>query len=221
MFIGHFAVGLAARPLAPRVSLPVLLAAPQFLDMLWPIFVCVGIERVRIVPGLLAASPLALDHMPWSHSLAVVAVWAVLFAGVYRRFTGDRRGATVCAGLVLSHWVLDAVAHRPDMALYPGGPEVGLGLWRSVPGTLVVELALYAAGVVLYTRASRARDRTGSIAWWALVVTLLLIEIGSVLGPPPPDVTGLMVTSFAGWSFLLWAWWIERHRAPVFDAGAP
>ena len=39
MFVGHYALGLAARRLEPRLSLGILLAAPQVLDLLWPIFV--------------------------------------------------------------------------------------------------------------------------------------------------------------------------------------
>ncbi len=213
MFIGHFAVGLAARPLAPRASLPVLLAAPMALDIAWPILVTTGIEQVRIVPGITAASPLALDYMPYSHSLVMALAWAALFAIGYVVWTGDRRGAPVLGALVVSHWVLDWIAHRPDMQLAPGvETKVGLGLWDSVPGTLIVETAMFVGGALVYARATRARDRIGGAGFWILIAALTAMYFGAVLGPPPPSVGAMMGISFASMAILGVAWWIGRHR---------
>jgi hypothetical protein len=215
MFIGHFAVGLAAKPLAPRASLPVLLAAPQVLDVVWPVLVTAGVEHVRIVPGITAASPLALDDMPYSHSLVMAAVWATVFTIGYVAWTRDRRGAPVMAALVLSHWVLDWIAHRPDMQLAPGvETRLGLGLWNSVPGTLFVETAMFVGGALLYTRSTRARDRIGGAGFWILIAALTAMYFGAVLGPPPPSVAAMMVLSFASIGVLGVAWWIDRHREP-------
>jgi len=213
VFVGHFAVGFGARRLAPRPSLAVLLAAPQFLDMLWPVGVALGLERVRIVPGLTAASPLALDHYPYSHSLAATVVWSLLFGAVYAALTKDRRGAVVLAGCVASHWVLDIVAHIPDVPLWPGGEaRLGLGLWRSIPGTLLVECGMLAAGVWLFVRASGPRSRAASIGLFALVATLVLLYLGAIFGPPPPSVGVLVGSAFGGWGLLLWAWAVDRRR---------
>jgi membrane-bound metal-dependent hydrolase YbcI (DUF457 family) len=213
MFIGHFAVGLAAKPIAPRVPLPVLLAAPQVLDILWPIFIATGVERMHIQPGITAVSPLGLDYMPWSHSLVMAAVWAIVVAAGYLAWNRDRRGAVVVAGLVLSHWVLDWVTHTPDMPLAPGvARRLGLGLWQSIPATIIIEGAMFGFGVWAYTRATRARDRIGSVAWWVMVVTLVAMYFGAIFGPPPPSVGAMTTVAFGGWIFLLWGWWIERHR---------
>ena len=51
MFIGHFGVALAAKRVAPKTSLGTLILAAQFLDFLWPVFVLLGIEHVRIALG--------------------------------------------------------------------------------------------------------------------------------------------------------------------------
>lgn len=75
MFIGHFALGFAAKKVEPRLSLGVLLAAPQVLDLVWPLFVLAGVERVDVVPGDTAFTPLALVSMPWSHSLPAWGAW--------------------------------------------------------------------------------------------------------------------------------------------------
>jgi membrane-bound metal-dependent hydrolase YbcI (DUF457 family) len=218
MFIGHFAVGLAAKRVAPRASLPVLLAAPQVLDILWPIFVASGIERVRIVPGATAASPLMLDYMPYSHSLVAAALWSAAFGVGYFLITRDRRAAWVLAACVMSHWLLDWIAHAPDMPLvYGNGPRYGLGLWTSIPATLVVEGGMFALGAWLYASATRARDRIGAVAYWALIGVLAAAHIGAIFGPPPPSVRALVVVAFGAMIVLPWAWWIERHREPRPD----
>jgi hypothetical protein len=216
MFIGHFAVGLMAKRFAPRASLPVLLAAPQVLDILWPVFVAAGVERARIVPGITEASPLALDYMPWSHSLAMTVVWSALFAGAYLVVTLDRRGAAVLAACVMSHWVLDAASHRPDVPLGFGEARVGLGLWNSLPLTLVVETAMFAFGAWTYAAATRPRTRAGSFLWWGLVAFLLVGYVIAAFSRPPPGI-GPVIASALGVIVLTlgWAYAIERRRENV------
>lgn len=215
MLLGHFAVGLLAKPLAPRVPLPVLVIAPQVLDLVWPVLLAAGIERAHVVPGLLAASPLDLEYMPYSHSLVAALGWSLLFAGGYGALTRDRRGTWVVGLLVLSHWVLDVVAHRPDMPLGLEGPRVGLGLWRSVAGTLLVEGLLFAAGVLAYTRATRPRDRAGEIHWWLFVALLAALFVANVVGPPPPSIEFVIGLAAAALLLPVWAAIIERHRETV------
>src|SRR3954463_6103880 len=170
MFIGHFAVGFASKKLAPRASEGELMLAPLFLDLLWPIFLLTGVETVRIDPGNTAFTPLDLHDYPYSHSLVMSLVWSVLFAAVYYAISRYRRGALVIGLGVFSHWVLDFVTHRPDMPLYPGSAvSVGLGLWNSRAGTFLIEGAMFVAGVAIYARMTRARDRIGSIGFWGMV----------------------------------------------------
>ena len=215
MFIGHYAVGFAAKRLEPRLSLPVLLAAPQLLDLLWPVFVLAGVEHVEIAPGDTAFTPLRFVSYPWSHSLLMAVVWGAAFGAVVRVRGGSMRGAAIVAAVVVSHWVLDFATHRPDMPVWPGGgPMLGLGLWRSVPGTLIVEIAMYAAGVALYATATRAKDRTGTWAFVGLVAFLFAAYIGNVLGPPPPSATAVAASALALWLIPLWGVWIDRHREP-------
>lgn len=215
MFIGHFAVGFAAKRIAPRTNLGLLLAAPLALDLLWPLFLLAGWERVRIDPGNTAFTPLAFDSYPWSHSLVMSIVWGALLAGLSWWRTADRRGALVLAAAVVSHWVCDWITHRPDMPLWPGhSPLLGLGLWNSIPATIVVESVLFVAGVKLYTGVTRARDRTGVWSLWSLVV-LLGVLYAATANSPPPAVSALAVMGLVAWLFPLWGWWIDRHRMPV------
>jgi len=214
MFIGHIAVGLAAKRVAPRASLAALMAAPLWLDLLWPFLVLAGVEVVRIEPGATAFTPLDFAWYPWSHSLALTLFWAALFGGTYWAITRYAAGAAAVAAGVASHWMLDFATHRPDLPLWPGGARVGLGLWRSVPGTIAVEGALFVAGVALHAGATRPRDRTGSIALWALVAFVSVVYVANLLGPPPPSARAVGTLALAQWLFVPWAALIDRHREP-------
>jgi hypothetical protein len=222
MFVGHFGAAFAAKPLAPRVSLGVLLAAGTFLDLLWPVLVLTGVERVRVDPGNTAFTPLDFVEYPWTHSAAMAAVWSLAFGVVVGLATRERRAAVVAGLLVFSHWALDLVSHRPDLPLWPGGPKVGLGLWDSVPATLVVEGAIFVGGVWVYLRATRARDGVGR---WALVAFLALLAAAYLSdrfgGPPPPGPAAVAWMGVAAGVILLpWAVWIDRHRELAGRRGA-
>jgi membrane-bound metal-dependent hydrolase YbcI (DUF457 family) len=213
MFIGHIAVGFASRRVAPRASLGWLMTAPVLADLLWPIFLLLGWERVRIDPGNTAYTPLDFVSYPISHSLLTLVGWGVLLGAIYWTLSRDRTGAVVIALGVVSHWVLDWITHRPDMPVVPwGGPKLGLSLWNSVPGTMVVELLMFAAGIWLYERETRPRDRTGTVAFVAFVLLLLAMYIGDTGAAPPPSAHTLALVALIGWIVPLWSWWFDRHR---------
>ena len=216
MFIGHIAVGLAAKRAAPRTSLGTLAVAVEFADLLWPIFLLLGWEQVRIVPRMTVVTPLDFVSYPISHSLLADIGWASLFAGLYLIAKRYPKGAFVIWACVMSHWILDVISHRPDMPLYPGGQVfVGLGLWNSLPGTLLVEGAMLAAGVAIYLRSTRAKDKTGVIAFWALIIVFVIFYLANVFGPPPPSLKALKITALCGWLFVPWFYWIDRHRPAI------
>jgi len=221
MFIGHYAVALAAKRVAPRASLGTLFAAAQLLDLAWPVLVLAGVEEVRIAPGDNAFTRLAFVSYPITHSAAAVALWSVLFGAVYLARTGYRAGAWVTGALVASHWLLDAVVHRPDLPLWPGGPKVGLGLWGSVPATLALEGAAFAAGAWLYVATTRPRDRVGRWALAALVGFLGATYAANVMGPPPPSVTAVAASALLLWLLVPWAAWADRHRDHAPEQPAP
>jgi len=214
MFIGHFALGFAAKRAVPRVSLAALMLAALFADVLWPVLVLLGVEQVRIVPGYTVVTPLEFVSYPWSHSLLLLIGWGVVIGAAYRAVFGGRRSFVVLAALVVSHWVLDWISHAPDMPLYPNGKAYGLVLWNSRPWTMAVELLLFAAGVFLYAQATRARDAVGRWAFLALAVLLGVIYVANALsGMPPPSVTAICgVAIAAAVVFPAWAWWADRHR---------
>src|SRR5208337_474894 len=216
MFIGHFAVGFAAKRFAPRSSDAVLLAAPQFADILWPVFLLLGWEQVRIDPGNTRFTPFDFVSCPWSHSLLMLCVWALAFGGVYYAITRYRAGAIAIWIGVVSHWVLDWVTHRADMPLVPGGARYGLGLWNSIAGTMIVEILMFAAGVWMYMSATRPKDRIGRWAFIAYVALLLVIYVADAFGSPPDSRAQVAWAAVAAPVILLpWAWWFDRHRVGV------
>jgi hypothetical protein len=216
VFIGHFATAYAAKKLAPRVSLATLFAASQLPDLVWPCLILAGVERATIAPGDTAFTPLRFDEYPISHSLITVAALGALFGAVH--FWRRRRAldAAVLALLAVGHWVLDFLSHRADMPLWPGGPKLGLGLWNSVPATIVVELLLFAIGVGLALNATRARDRLGRWGFLGLAAFLLVIYAANASGPPPPSMQAVgWLGAIGGLVLMALAAWIDRHRAPA------
>ena len=210
MFIGHFGVAFAAKRLAPRTSLGWMVLAAQFLDFLWPIFLLLGMEHVRVVPGITKVQPLDFYDYPFSHSLTMALRWGLALALVYYLLRRYVRGAWVLAVLVVSHWVLDYVSHRPDLPLWPGGPKVGLGLWNSWPGSISVELLIFGVGIWLYLSANPARPRGINWPLWSLVALLSLGWVAALFAPPPPDTHQLALGTLVMWITVPWAAWADR-----------
>ena len=216
MFIGHFGLAFGAKKAAPAPSLGTLFAACQLADLVWPTLVLLGYERLEVRPGATAMTPLDFVSYPYSHSLVALGVWGVAFGAIYLAFRRARISAAVTiAALVVSHWLLDYLTHRPDLPLTLNGHErFGLGLWNSVPGTLAVELSIFAAGVLLYRHATVARDRLGSFSLWALVAFMLIVYVASAFGPPPPSAAAVAWSAEAMWLLVAWGYWIDSHRIP-------
>jgi hypothetical protein len=214
MFIGHFAVAFGAKKYAPRVSLGVLFLACQLADIIWPNLVLLGIEKVEVEPGITGITPLNFLYYPWSHSLVAMLLWSIIFAVLYvvlRR--AGTRAAIVIGVVALSHWVLDVLTHRPDMPVTLNSPvRLGAGLWNVPVLAVTLELVMFALGVWLYLRHTRAINRKGSIGLWALVSFLLLVYAASLFGPPPPSATAVAWSAQALWLVIIWGFWVDRNR---------
>lgn len=212
MFIGHYGVGFASGKASKNVSLGTLFMAAQWLDLVWPIFLVLNIEHVAIHPGDTKMTPLNFDYYPFSHSLLFVMIWSVLFGLVYYIFRRNLKNSIILALLVLSHWVLDLFVHRPDLALYPGGPFEGLGLWNYPAIEIILEFLIYVLGIVMYIITTKPKDKIGTYSLWGLIILLVLFHIMNLTGPPPPDEKMIGYASLSLWLIVLWAYWIDRHR---------
>ncbi len=216
MFLGHYAVALGAKKAAPKVSLGTLFLAAQLVDLLWPLLLLLGLEHVRISPGITVVTPLDFYDYPFTHSLLGALFWSLALGLVYFAIRREPRTAMIVGAAVFSHWILDFLTHRPDLPLGFGGVYFGLGLWNSMAGTVMVEGLLYVAGIALYVRTTKARDRVGSLGFWILIAVLTVIYIANLFGPPPPEVSMIAIAGNAAWLFVIWAYWVDKHREARF-----
>jgi hypothetical protein len=207
MFLGHYAAALAAKRAAPEAGLGMLTAAAVGLDLVWPVLVLAGAESVSVAPGITAVTPLDFESYPYSQSLLAAALWSAAAAAAYRLAKRSPRAAAAVGLCVLSHWLLDLVAHRPDLplTLAPDAAKYGLGLWFSRPATFAVECALLAGGALL---ARRAGVPGRGLAFFCGV--LFLVFLGALFGPPPPDGRAVAASGLLQWLFVGWAAWLDR-----------
>lgn len=212
MFVGHLAVALGAKRVAPPIPLAVAVAAAFALDLVWPLLLLAGIEVVRVNPGDTAFTNLAFDSYPWTHSLATVVLWSLVAGALARALSRSASLGLVTGALVLSHWVLDWITHRPDLPLWPGGPVTGLGVWNSVPATIGIEGGLLILGLVAYRSVSEPVDRIGTLSLVALVALTTVIWVSQPWAPLPESTTAVAGGALILWLLLPWAHWIERHR---------
>ena len=223
MFVGHYGVSFAARRFEPQLPLWVLFIAVQLLDVAWSPLVLLGIEKVRIVPGITASNPLDLYYMPYTHSLVGASLWAVAFALVVAAFTpAGKRGlsALIAGALVLSHWALDLLVHRHDLPLIADTDnKLGYALWDQPFVEAPLELGLLFAGFALFMAATKPRGTMGKIAPWIVMTALLVLQGINWFTPPPPNAAsfaGLGLTAYLGLAAL--ALWLDRVRATASHA---
>ena len=216
MFLGHFGLGFAGKKVDRRPSLGTYFLAAQFIDLLWPFFLLAGIEQVEVEVGNTAFTPLNFISYPYSHGLLAVLVWSVLFGLVYFLIKKYRRPAIFLAVLVLSHWFLDFITHRPDLPLSSFTEEkYGLALWNNTSATILLELVVFATGIYLYITATEPRNRTGKYALWGFVVFMLLIYFMNAFGPPPSSADAIGFVGLSQWILIGWGYWIDNNRKNV------
>jgi len=212
MLVGHFAISLLGKRIEPKVSVGTLMLAAMLPDVLSCLFLIGGLEEIRLNSG--STFKLEAVEIAYSHSLLTGAVWGGLLASSYFWRRSYKRGAWLVLAAVLSHWVLDVVSHTPDMPLAPGiQARLGLGLWNSIPATLVIEGGLWILSIAAYVSVTRARSRASLALFWLPIAFLTLAWYGNIAGPPPSDPSSIRFTSLI--FFLLtvaWAYWLDRLR---------
>jgi len=213
MFIGHFGAGFTGKKFSKSASLGTYFMAAQWVDLIWPILLLLGIEKVEIDPGVSAVTPLDFTYYPFTHSLVGIIIWGVLFGAVYFFIKKDLKTSIILGSLVVSHWFLDLLVHIPDLPIFPGeGIKVGLNLWNSLTATLIVEGLIFATGVFLYYKTTTAKNKIGTYSLIALVVFLVIIYLSNLFGPPPDSVEAIGIVGNAQWLIVLWGYWIDRNR---------
>ena len=212
MVLGHFGVGFGAKKYAPKVSLGTLFIAVLWADLLWPVLLLFDVEKITLNPGN-PKFPINFTSYPITHSLLMQLVWGFIFGLLYWLFKKDTRGALILGLCVVSHWVLDLIVHAPDLPLFPGdSPKVGLGLWDSPIAAQVAEGLIFIIGLVIYLKATRAKNTTGKWSLWLLVILLVLNQVAGRLSPLPPSAHAIGWAAQYQWIFVLLGYWVDRNR---------
>ncbi len=215
MFIGHYGVALAAKPVRKAIPLWLLFIAVQWLDVVWSVLVMLGIEKVRIVQGFTEGSPLDLYYMPYTHGLMGAIALSFVLGALASLFIRDKRSAVIAvvAGAVFSHWLLDLVVHVEDLPLLGDSMKVGFGLWRHVWISFPLELVTLLIVAVAYAVYDPAPSRTGARWYWGFVILMMLTQLYAAFGPAPDSPQAAAETALAGYLVLaLAAALVERMR---------
>jgi len=216
MFVGHYGPSFAIKSVRQSIPLWLLFLAVQLVDVGWSVLVLLGIEKVRIVPGITASNPLDLFYMPYTHSLVAAVIWAVAAIVLCKLLRGvqDWTVAVWIGAAVFSHWVLDFLVHRPDLPLYDNTAKVGLGLWNYPVVALSLEALLLFGGMTLYLRRTRPLSAIGRLGPPIFGVLMLAIQVYIFFGPPPASPAAAAVTALVSYVvFAAAAQWLDRHRA--------
>ncbi len=212
MFVGHYGPSFAAKSMESRIPLWLLFIAVQFVDVLWAIFVLLGIEKVRIVPGITASSPLDLYYMPYTHSLVGALGWSLLAYVVCQmipKLRGQRIGLIVAAA-VFSHWILDLIVHRPDLTLYDSVFKMGFGLWNYRVPAFILEMAVLSGGAAMYLRTV---SRKGKVMVYVALLAVLQFFGTFAFRLPTSDRAEAVTALFFYVLLAAIAWWVERGQS--------
>lgn len=187
MFVGHFAAGVTGKAVENTVPLWVWIGASQLLDLGWAILIMTGVEKLRVVPGQ-PGNPLDLYYMPWTHSLPAALLWALAAAFIaWRGFGASGRAALLLGLVVISHWLLDLIVHRPDLPLGFLGPKLGLGMWNWPLPEMALEMGLLAlsGGLWIAVRKDRGQPAGPALGFVALLSVLQVVSMisGETQGP--------------------------------------
>jgi hypothetical protein len=209
VFTGHYSFSFASKRAESRIPLWLLFLAVQWIDVMWSIFVLLGIEKARIVPGITVSNALDLYYMPYTHSLLGALCWSVLAYVVCQLFSQLRgmRTGLIVAGAVFSHWILDLIVHRPDLTLYDSVGKMGFGLWNYRGAAFALEMAVLFGGAAMLYRTAAHRVRL-----IGFVIFLAAFQVfGTFFFPPPPSDHAAAMTALVSYIVLaLVARWVER-----------
>ncbi len=207
----------AIKSVRREMPLWLLFVAVQLLDFGWSVLVLLGVEKVRIVPGITASNPLDLYYMPYTHSLAAAILWTGAAIVLCKPLRGvrDWSAAALVGVAVFSHWVLDFLVHRPDLALYDNRGKVGLGIWNYPILAFLLEALFLFGGMILYLGRTKPLRTIGRVGPPIFGVVLLGIQAYVFFGPPPVSPAAAAVTALAAYVvFAAVAHWLDRQRVP-------
>ena len=218
MFIGHYSAAFiaATSPKAPRLG--TLFIAAQLIDFGFFALALAGVEHMRLVPGITAMNPMDLYDMPWTHSLVGALGWSAGFALLLWLWLRNGMAALIGGAVVLSHWLLDLLVHRPDLTIAGSPPPLGLGLWNHPEIEIPLELVLAFGGLAWFAARTRARGWQGHVSILVLglamavfqMVNWLAAQPATIVDPAPPSLPLMGLLAYAVLAAI--AWWVAIAR---------
>ncbi|BFG70265.1 hypothetical protein KACHI17_11460 [Sediminibacterium sp. KACHI17] len=216
MFIGHFGLAFAAKKLSPSNNLGASIMSAQLLDLIWPILTLAGIENFSIEPGITKLTPLNFQYYPYSHSLIASIFLGVIVGVIYYMIRKDRTNAIIYGVLVVSHWVLDFLTHRPDLPIsFSDEQKYGMGLWNYPAISIIVEILIFITGIYLYFNQSVEENQKGKWLPWTIVILLAIFFVMNIIGPPPPSTNAVSYSALLLWLFVGLGYWAEKNRRRI------
>ncbi len=217
MFIGHYAPAFAAAtsPKSPRLG--ALFIAAQLVDIAFFSFLILGVENMRLLPGATVMNAMDLYHMPWTHSLAGAIGWGALFALAVRLFRGTWTAGIIGGAVVVSHWFVDLLVHRPDLTLAGSPPKMGIGLWNHPWIEIPLELVFAFGGLWFFVSRTRPTGAAGRWSPWTLALGMAVLQAVNWTTPQP--IAAAPAPASTGWLGLFayavlaaLAWWVAQTR---------
>ncbi|GMN01583.1 hypothetical protein [Erythrobacter sp. MTPC3] len=211
MFIGHFAPAFVAAAVSPKgPKLAVYFIAAQLVDWGFFAFALIGIERMRVDPGATTMVPFDLYHMPYTHSLLGTAIWATAMVLIILILQRNVLGGLLAGFVVMSHWLLDLITHRPDLTLAGGDKTYGLGLWNYPYAAIPLEIGITLLAFVIYLKRTRGPVGPPLI----LLMVLLAFQVINWFGPEPASAgPALYLQALLAFAIATgFAWWVGENR---------
>lgn len=206
MFVGHYAVGFGLKKRNRDIPLWLLFLSVQAVDVLAFLFVLLGIEIIKYNPSTNPFLRTIIEYVPYSHSLLINVLLAVVVLLVFWKMKGKKWGIALSIG-VLSHWFLDLLVHVPDLPLFHNNLKVGLGLWRFPVVAFVLELSLFILAGLYLIKDHYRRKRL------AILIVLLSMGFAGMFFAPEAEATptAASVMSLSLYAiFTTMAFWCER-----------
>jgi hypothetical protein len=206
MFIGHYGASFVAKKLAPKLSLGAYFVAAQLLDVFFSIFLVLGIEKIRFVPGFTETNDYVLTFMPYTHSLVGSLVWGLASGLVVFWIVREARAAIAFGAVVFSHFVFDIPVHTPDLPIFGNDSlKIGLGLWRHWYEATALELLVLGVGLAIYWRQMlpamdhEPKRRSQIVLFFAVLV---ILTIATPFLPQPTSAISFAGQALFGYAFL-------------------
>jgi hypothetical protein len=220
MFIGHFGVGLALKRADKTLSLGLLFIAVQLSDLIYGVTLLTGAEKISIIAGANPLTSVEYIFFPYSHSLVATLLWAGLVALIFiiapfKSSLRKSKTAMVMGTAVLSHFILDAIVHNPDLDLLGNGAyKIGLGLWNYPFASYLVEALLMITGLWIYLRTTKSIAFSGKYGLPILSVILLTLNAVNTFGPPITSTEYFAITMLTVYlATIAAAFWLDRKRS--------